>query len=219
MNPVIFNTASQARPGALKYHAGSNPCESLNANKLRNSPYRPSINGMVERYQRTLNQKLGKVVSETQRDWNLHVSAAAAADRASEHVVTGFIINSKMLGREVRAPVDLIRGAPASEEEFLTSSHEFVADAQQRYRKAYAIARATLSVQARRREGVYDRKVVMWKFSNDQSVWYFYPRSYKEPKLSKMYVGSMLIVDVISATNVKIQKSRNSPSQVVTWTS
>ena len=55
----------------------------------------------------------------------------------------------------------------------------------------------------------------MRKFSNDQSVLYFYPRRYKEPKWSKMYVGSMLIVDVISATNVKIQKSRNSPSQVV----
>ena len=30
-----------------------------------------------------------------------------------------------------------------------------------------------------------------------------------------MYVGPMLIVDVIFATNVKIQKSCNSPSQVV----
>ena len=30
-----------------------------------------------------------------------------------------------------------------------------------------------------------------------------------------MYVGPMLTVDIISATNVKIQKSRNSPSQVV----
>ena len=30
-----------------------------------------------------------------------------------------------------------------------------------------------------------------------------------------MYVGPMLIVDVISATNVKLQKSCSSPSQVV----
>ena len=32
---------------------------------------------------------------------------------------------------------------------------------------------------------------------------------------SKMYVGPMLIVDIVSATNVKIQKSRNSQSQAV----
>ena len=100
---------------------------------------------MVEWYHRSLNQMLWKVLSETQRDWDLHVPAAAAAYRASEHVVTGFTPNFMMLGREVRAPVDLIFGAPAGEEEFWTSSHEFVADAQQRYRKSYAIARASLS--------------------------------------------------------------------------
>ena len=108
--------------------------KSLNINKLRISPYRPSTNGMVERYHRTLNQMFGKVISETQRDWDLHLPAAAAAYRASEHVVTGFIPNFMMLGREVRAPIDLILGIPTGEEEFWTSSHEFVADAQQRYR-------------------------------------------------------------------------------------
>ena len=131
---------------------------------------------MVERNHRTLKQMLGKVVSETQRDWDLHVPAAAAAYRASEHVVTGFTPNFMMLGREVRAPVDFILGAPAGAEEFWTSSHEFVADAQPRYRKVYAIARASLSVQASRRKDVYDHKVVRRKFSIGQWVWYFYPR-------------------------------------------
>ena len=37
----------------------------------------------------------------------------------------------------------------------------------------------------------------------------------RSPKWSKMYVGPMLIVDIVSATNLKIQKSRNSQSQVV----
>ena len=128
---------------------------------------------MVERYHRTLNQILGKVVSETQRHWDLHVPAAAAAYRASEHVVTGFTPNFMMLGREVRAPVYLILGTPAGEEEFWTSSHDFVADAQQRYRKAYAIARGSLSVQTSRRKDACDRKIVRRKFSIGQWMWYF----------------------------------------------
>ena len=90
-------------------------CKSLNVSILRT---RPSINGMVEWYHRTLSQMLGKVVGETQRDWDLHVPAAAAAYRASEHVETGFAPNFMMLGREVRAPVDIVLGAPAGEEEF-----------------------------------------------------------------------------------------------------
>ena len=124
--------------------------KSLNVSKLRTSQYRTSTNGMVERYYRTLNQLLGKVFGDTLRDWDLHVSAAAAAYRASEHVVTGFTPNFMMLGREVRAPLDIVLGAPAGEEEFWTSSQEFVANAQQRYRKAYAIARVNLRVQASR---------------------------------------------------------------------
>ena len=153
-----------------------------------------------------------KVVGETQRDWDMHVPAAAAAYRASEDVVTGFMPNFMMLGREVRAPVDIFLGAPADEEEFWTSSHELVAKAQQRYRKAYAIARENLRVQASRRKDVYDSKVVKKKFRVAQWVWYFYPQRYKGrlPKWSKMYVGPMLIVDIVSATNAKIQKARNS---------
>ena len=69
-----------------------------------------------------------------------------------------------MLGREVRAPVNIVLGVPAGEEEFWTSSHEFFANAQQRYRKEYAIARENLRVQASRRKDVYDRKVVKQEF-------------------------------------------------------
>ena len=44
-------------------------CKALDIRKIRTSPYRPSTNGMVERFHRTLNQMLGKVVIENQHDW------------------------------------------------------------------------------------------------------------------------------------------------------
>ena len=136
----------------------------------------------------------------------LHVPAAAAAYRASEHVVKEFTQNFMMLGREVRAPVDIVLGAPAGEEEFWTSSHEFVANAQKRYRKEYDIVRKNLTVQASPRKDVYDCKIMKQKFRVGQWVWYFCPRRNKGRSLkwSKMYVGPMLIVDIVSATNVKI---------------
>ena len=139
-------------------------CKSFKIGKLRTSPYRPKTNGNVKSYHRTLKQMLGKVVSETQRDWDVHVPAEAADYRASEHVVIGFTPNFMMLDSEVRALVDIIFGAPAGEEQCWTSSHEFVATAQQRFGKVYAIAGHNLSVQASRRKDVYDRKVVRRKF-------------------------------------------------------
>ena len=96
--------------------------------------------------------------------------AVAAAYRASKHVVTEFTPNFMMLGRETRAPVDIVLGAPAGEEECWISVHEFVADAQQRYMKAYAIARESLSLQAKQRKYICDRKVLKRKFDIGQWV-------------------------------------------------
>ena len=86
--------------------------------QAQDRPMQPSINGMVERYHRTLSQILRKVVGKTQLDWDLHISAAAAAYRASEHVMTGFTLNFMMLAREVRAPVDIVLGAPEVKKSF-----------------------------------------------------------------------------------------------------
>ena len=113
-----------------------------------------------------------------------------------------------MIDREARAPVDIVLGAPASEEVLWISAHEFVADAQRRYRKAYAIARESRCVQAKRRKYIYDRKVLKRKFNIGQWMLYFYPKKYngRSPKWSKIYYGPLLIVGIISVTNVGVQK-------------
>ena len=40
----------------------------LEIDKLRTTAYKPSSNGVVERFHRTLNSMLGKVISDNQRD-------------------------------------------------------------------------------------------------------------------------------------------------------
>jgi len=42
-----------------------------------------------------------------------------------------------MLGREVRAPLDLLCGVPEVEEEFYTTYEEFVAEKVERMRRSY----------------------------------------------------------------------------------
>ena len=42
----------------------------LEIEKLRTTAYKPSTNGVVERFHRTLNTMLGKVVTESQKDWD-----------------------------------------------------------------------------------------------------------------------------------------------------
>ena len=71
-------------------------------------------------------------------------------------MVTGITPIFVMLSStKARVSVNIVLGTTVSEEELWTSFHEFAADAQQRYRKAYAITRESLCAQANRRKDIY----------------------------------------------------------------
>src|SRR5260221_3380723 len=63
-------------------------CELMSVDKLRTTRYKPSANGLIERFHRTLNAMLGKVVGENHRDWDSKLPFVVAAYRATEHEVT-----------------------------------------------------------------------------------------------------------------------------------
>ena len=191
-------------------------CKALGVRKIRTSPYRPTTNGMLERFHRTLNQMIGKVASEGQRDWDEYVQPVLAAYRASEHVVTGFSPNLLMPGREVRAPIDLVLGRPVEKADRWESTNEFVAEVQERYRRAYEIAGESLQVDAKRRKDLYDRRILQRRFPVGTLIWYYYPSRYvgRTPKWSKTYIAPMLVVEVVSATNVRIKRNRRSKSML-----
>jgi len=85
-------------------------CRLLDIDKVRTTAYKPSTNGAIERFHRTLNSMLAKVISEDQRNWDEKLPYVMAAYRASIHESTHFSPNFLMFGRENRAPVDLLYG-------------------------------------------------------------------------------------------------------------
>jgi len=90
----------------------------MEIDKIRCSPYKPSTNACAERFHRTLNSMLGKVVNDSQRDWDPKLPFVLAAYRASVHNSTGYTPNKLFLGRENRMPLDLIMGIPCHEKDF-----------------------------------------------------------------------------------------------------
>ena len=60
----------------------------LEIDKMRTTSYKPSTNAAMERFHRTLNSMLGKVVSENQRDSNTKLPFVMAAYRSSRHTST-----------------------------------------------------------------------------------------------------------------------------------
>ena len=184
-------------------------CRWMEIDKVRTTAYRPSTNGMVERYHRTLNSILGKIVREDQRNWCERVPIATAAYRASVHEATGYTPNKLMLGHEVYAPLDIVVGPPEDVEHF-RSVDEFVARQQQVMREVYTSVREHLQVSASRRKKYYDIRVKRRQFEAGAWIWYHYPRRYlrKSPKWQKSCIGPYLITKVLPPVDAVLQKSK-----------
>src|SRR5664279_3081097 len=60
-------------------------CRLLDIDKLRTTFCKASTNAAIERFHRTLNSMLGKVISEKQHDWDLWLPYVMAAYRSSRH--------------------------------------------------------------------------------------------------------------------------------------
>jgi len=146
-----------------------------NRQKLRCVAYKPSTNAVAERFHWTLNSMLGKVVSESQRDWDERLPTMLAAYRPSVHSSTGFSPNRLFLGREIRMPLDLIMGTPQSNNNVEQSTDQFVQSMRVDTERNYELGREQLRVAAERRKKKYDMKVGVAEFKIGEWVWYFYP--------------------------------------------
>ena len=80
----------------------SSICTVLGIHKTRTTAYRPSANGQVKRFNRTLMDAVRCFVSRNS-SWDEHLAQLSGALRASGHTP-----NMLMLGREVNLPADLM---------------------------------------------------------------------------------------------------------------
>ena len=87
-------------------------CKHLGADKTRTTAFHPQSDGMIERFNRTLEDLLAKTVSDNQKDWDECLPFVMMAYRSSTHESTGFSPTELMTGREVILPIDLLLGHP-----------------------------------------------------------------------------------------------------------
>jgi hypothetical protein len=118
-------------------------CKRLEINKIRTSAYKPSTNGATERFHRTLNGMLGRVVREDQRDWCSRLPFIMAAYRSARHESTGYSPNFIIYGQELIAPIDLVLGRPDDVE--YHSMGQFVEQKLKAIERAHALVRDSLN--------------------------------------------------------------------------
>jgi len=134
-------------------------CTRLGIEKLRSSFYNPRCNGTVERFHRTLNSMLAKVIDTNQRIWHERVPLVLAPYRAARHDATGYTPNFLAYGRENRAPIDLVMGDVLNDCSHYDSTDDYVFAMQECMRQAYDLAGQHLGKTTERRKDDFDRRV------------------------------------------------------------
>ena len=102
-------------------------CRLLGISKTRTTPLHPQSDGMVERFNQTIENQLSKYVEDHQHDWDKYIPFLMMAYRTAVHESTGHSPAQLMLGRHLRLPIDLVIERPVEESpQFATSYADIV---------------------------------------------------------------------------------------------
>lgn len=145
-------------------------CDELQIAKTRTTPYHPSSNGQVERYNTTVLQMIRCYIEKDKRNWDKDLPLLAMALHSTVHRQTGYTPNRLMLGREVIQPVHLITNNIPGHLSPQTAD-EWIADLSLRLAEAHACARQNLKQTQHRQKRDYDLRVVEHHYSEGDLVY------------------------------------------------
>ena len=133
-------------------------CRLLEIHKTRTTPYHPSSNGAVERFNATLANMISAYVKKSQEDWDEQLPLLTAAYRSSKHTTTKYTPNFLMLGREVTLPAHVLLGAVPPQEDGQVTT-EYASDLQERLHEAFTFVREFTRQAQERQKKDYDTRV------------------------------------------------------------
>ena len=137
-------------------------CRGLEILKALTTFYNSRSNGLVERFHRSLNAMLGKVVHMHQTDWPDHLPFVLNAYNTTVHYATGFSPHFLMFGREQRIPVDVSLGNPRRDQKTVSEYAKLLLD---RMKQAHDLVRQRLQRYSERMRKRYNVSVNEWVFA------------------------------------------------------
>ncbi len=179
-------------------------CKSLQIHKSRTTPYRPSANGQVERFNRTLMDAVRCFLGRSQDKWDMYVQQIAGAIRASVNRSTGYTPNRLMLGREVNTPAQLMFPNVQQKSE---CTDDYVRNLTDNIERAHSVARDTLKSSLKRMKRNYDIKVLLRPYAVGDII-YLLDTAIKKGKCRKLcspWKGPALISKKLSAYLYQVQ--------------
>ncbi|KAL3882850.1 hypothetical protein ACJMK2_029154 [Sinanodonta woodiana] len=194
-------------------------CSRMHIDKTKTTAFHPQSDGLVERFNRTIEDILSKYIIQNQRDWDDHLQLALLAYRSSVHESTGQTPNMMMMGREVQLPVDLIYGPPpkAEQETDDNPENEHIKHLLTRMWKIHDKARNHMMGASNRQKRYYDHKIQSRQYKIGDIVW-LHTKTRKKgrsPKLQTNWEGPYHVIGVLSDLVYKIQNNPKAVPKIV----
>lgn len=158
----------------------------LGIKKTRTTPFHPQSDGQVKRQHQTITNYLAKFIAENQRDWDRWIPMYLLAYRTSKHEASGITPSESYFGKDLRLPLDLLRGCPP-ESRNKDLDENYIGELRIKLERIHGEVRRRLEIKSSCAKSYYDRKARNISFSVGQKVWLFIPRRErgKTPKLQK----------------------------------
>ena len=132
----------------------------LSIRQLTTTPYHPSCNGLVERFNGSLKTMLKRLCVEKPRDWDRYIGPLLFAYRETPQSSLGFAPFELLYGRNVRGPMTILKELWSGDVETseVKTTYEYVLDLRNRIEATCKLAQEELKKSASRYKRYYDRK-------------------------------------------------------------
>jgi transposase InsO family protein len=183
-------------------------CKILEIHKSRTTPYRPSANGQVERYNRTVMDAIRCYVGKNQTTWDVHLQQIAGALRSAVCRQTGFTPNKMLFGHEVNTAAHIMFPFPKQD---YADFDDYISSLVKSLQLTHNLAREKLKTALRRMKKHYDLKVLERHYEVGDPVYLLDTASVKGKcrKLLAPWKGPGVIIKKMSSYVFQI-KLRNS---------
>ena len=193
-------------------------CQMFDIDKTTTVIRRPSSDGIVERYNATVQNMLATAFSsdtETVYEWPKVLPFLMMAYRNSRHESLGFSPTEMVFGKKIALPLEAFTPKTPNDKEF--NAPEFVQQIRRNLRKSHEIAMINLQKAFDYEQKSYLNRLKPNQYKLKDSVMYWQP-TFKRgecPKLLSFWQGPFYVVEILSDVVYRIQKDAKCKSRIV----
>ncbi len=176
----------------------------LSIRQLTTTPYHPSCNGLVERFNATLKQMLKRLCADRPSDWDRYIAPLLFAYRETPQSSLGFSPFELIYGRSVRGPMAILKelwtGTIDNPE--TKTTYQYVLELRERLESTCDLAHQELAKAAENAKHYYDRKTRPRSFKVDDYVLLLLPTD--KNKLLLQWKGPFRVLEKIGTVDYRI---------------